>query len=55
MFSPLIPDSDLELRHGNLNLACDTSSLYAVSFCEISSNLLQQFLSYGLDTIKDRI
>ena len=35
------PDCDLDLECGNLTLVCDTSSHYALSFCEVSLNLPQ--------------
>ena len=42
---------DLELGRRNLNHVRDTLSHYALSFCEVSSNLLQKFMSYRWDTI----
>ena len=37
----LCPDCDLDLGRRNLNHVRDTPSHYALSFCEVSSNLLQ--------------
>ena len=47
----LWPDCDLDLGCRNLNHVRDTPSHYVLSFCEVSLNLLQQFLSYYWDTI----
>ena len=44
--------ADLDLGRRNLNHVRDTPSHYALPFCEVSSNLLQQFMSSTiLDTI----
>ena len=37
----LRPDCDLDLGHRNLNHVRDTPSHYALSFCEVSSTVLQ--------------
>ena len=36
-----IPDCGLDIEGGNLTLVCDTPSYYALSFCEVSLNLLE--------------
>ena len=41
----LWPDCDLDLGRRNLNHVQDTPSHYALSFCEVPSNLLQKFMS----------
>ena len=47
----LWPNCDLDLVCRNLNHVRNIPSHYALSFCEVSSNLLQQFMSYRWDTI----
>ena len=48
----LLPDCDLDLGRRNLNQVRYTHSHYALSFCEVVSNLLQEFMSSTiLDTI----
>ena len=43
--SDLSPDCDLDLGRRSLNHVRNTPSHYALSFCEVLSNLLQQFMS----------
>ena len=45
------PDSGLDLECGNLTFMCDTPSHYALSFGEVSLNLLEWYLSYYSDRI----
>ena len=47
----LWPDCDLDLGRRNLNHVHDTPPHYALSFCEVSSNLLLYFMRYRWDTI----